>query len=239
MRSDMAQVLIEDARTCSSERSRKWGKRLAYDPDSDYENEPLRTGRRRRQGYDNKQSTDVLGPLEGYLRKNVGRPWNDVYSEICANLDRRSTTGAHVFTHLWQFVERNCWLHFKTGKVYENRKFGYRYKYSEVDDFYVHPITGILCAAKERHRWQYYSRKEKKPVTRVPIEEGKAYEWIKGCWYYTEYSKVSLYKTVNSWRGKLIGQQYEEVVYQKKRQLGKKELRDLGLNNMKLKFMAR
>jgi len=32
-----------------------------------------------------KQFTDVLGPLYRYLLKQVGRPWDKVYSEIAQN----------------------------------------------------------------------------------------------------------------------------------------------------------
>lgn len=234
MRRDMAQVLIEDARTCSSERSRKWGLRLPYDPDSDYEDQPQRTGRRRRQGYDNKQSTDVLGPLTGYLRSCVGRPWDDVYSEICANLDKRSTTGAHVFTHLWQFVDVNCWIGAKTGKVYTDSDRGPQ----SVSWFYVHPWTGLLCEIPGGRHWRFPRRKQ--PVTLIPIDnvERKAYEWIQGIWYYTEYTFVTLFKAEER-RYRFLysprSTKYEDKVYLVKRQLSKKELRDLGLSNKKLK----
>ena len=33
-------------------------------------------------------------PLERYLHQQVGRPWDAVYAEICAGIDRRSTAWA-------------------------------------------------------------------------------------------------------------------------------------------------
>ena len=34
----------------------------------------------------------MLGPLRRYLRKQVGRPWDKVWSEITVTLDSRSLT---------------------------------------------------------------------------------------------------------------------------------------------------
>lgn len=237
MRYDMAKVLIEQARTQSSNRSRKWAKKYKYVPDCDYEDEITRVhgSRRWQYGYDYKQSTDVLGPLKGYLRSKVGQPWDEVYSEICKYMDRRSTVGAHIFTHLWQYVDKNCWIGEKTGKVYTDGDRGT----AEPSDYYVHPWTGLLCESeclKNRRRWHW--DKKKNPVLLVQIENGKAYEWIKGFWYYTEYTMVTLYTTVPYWRGstRTYRQSYEEKVYQLKRQLGKKELKQLGLSNKYLKL---
>src|ERR1700728_1507846 len=105
----MSKLLTEAERYGSSNPSQKWGKRLRYDPDSDYEDEFIgrvsmsRRSRHRSHKILSKDLSDVLNPLEGYLHKSKGWPWDDVYSEICKNLDRRSVTGLHVFTHLWQF----------------------------------------------------------------------------------------------------------------------------------------
>jgi hypothetical protein len=227
MRYDMAKVLIERPRTHSSEKSRKWGKRIPYDPESDYDNEQTRTGRRRRQfintkGLGNKESTDVLGPLKGYLQKNVGRCWNDVYSEICQYMDRRSTVGAHIFTHLWQYVAKNCWVGSK-GKI----KTYHRYS-----DYFVCPVTGILCESADHFA---FAPHEKKPVTFVKLENRKGYEWIKGVWYYTEFFFVTVFETYEGWDHRKHARAKEEKVYQVKRQLGKKELKKLGLSNLKLR----
>ena len=238
MRYDMAKVLIENARTQSSAKSRKWAKRYKYVPDYDYEDEITRVhgSRRWQYGYDYKQSTDVLGPLKGYLLSKVGQCWNDTYSEICANLDRRSVTGAHVFTHLWDYVERNCYIASKGRIKVLGHDYGPRW-------FYVHPKTGILCDSKNEGWTRYgrWSRKKKKiPVTKVDLEEGKtAYEWINGVWYYTESSHVTLYKERWSFMlQKKVLDPYVESVRYLKRQLGKKELKKLGLSNKALKFRS-
>jgi hypothetical protein len=168
MRNDMAKVVTERPRRGSSEPSRKWGRRLTKDeiprdfleneryryddpdPDKgyDYDYGPLRTGRWRRQyGSDSKDFSDLLGPLRGYLRKHVGRPWNAVWSELSAHLDKRSVTGSHIFDHIKQEVEQHCWLAVN-GKVYYRRR--YSRAETEVTGLYVHPMTHLLCYRPEK-----------------------------------------------------------------------------------------
>jgi hypothetical protein len=59
--------------------------------------------------------SDLLGPLRRWLQSQVGRPWNDVYSEACAVIKPDSIIRAHVKTHLLEFVERHTFMH--DGKV--------------------------------------------------------------------------------------------------------------------------
>jgi len=54
--------------------------------------------------------TDLLGPLKRWLRSQVGRPWNDVYSEACAVIKPDSVIRAHIKTHLLEFVHRHTFL---------------------------------------------------------------------------------------------------------------------------------
>lgn len=48
--------------------------------------------------------TDLLGPLKRFLASRVGRPWDEVFSELKAVLDARSLLQQHVFVHLEQMV---------------------------------------------------------------------------------------------------------------------------------------
>ena len=70
-------------------------------------------GRKKRYWRDSKEFTDLLSPLKRYIASNVGRPWDDVYSEICATLKANSVQGNHLREHVsWmvdsyaEFVER-------------------------------------------------------------------------------------------------------------------------------------
>src|ERR1043165_2584502 len=108
MRTNMHKVVIERPRWNPG--PPKFG-RAANLPD-----ELLPKYQRMRQVYKcRKAFTDLLGPLRRWLRSQVGRPWNDVYSEACAVIKPNSPIRAHVKTHLLEFVERNTFIH--AGKV--------------------------------------------------------------------------------------------------------------------------
>ncbi len=47
---------------------------------------------------------DRLAPLERFLESNVGRPWNDVYSEIREHCDTRNIRGQHLWEHVVEDV---------------------------------------------------------------------------------------------------------------------------------------
>lgn len=93
--------------------------------------------------------TDLLGPLKRWLQSQVGRPWNDVYSEACAVIKPDSVIRAHIKTHLLQFVERHSFMHNGTVCILDTGYLGRgiiavterRYGCSR---FFVHPETGLL-----------------------------------------------------------------------------------------------
>lgn len=51
-----------------------------------------------------KELNENLKPLKRYLEKQVGRPWDKVYAEICRWLKPTSTVQQHVRHHLADFV---------------------------------------------------------------------------------------------------------------------------------------
>ena len=112
----------------------------------DYDKEPMR------KAY--KGFNDKLGPLYRWLKAQVGRPWDDVYSQVCGMFDTRTTAGRHiVFDHLLYSVE--------TEPNYSD----WNYRYSNLEDrtmsyskhaFYVDE-SGIL------QQKTYISRRTKIP----------------------------------------------------------------------------
>src|SRR5262252_8519504 len=127
MRSDMAKVVTERPRRGHGNPSKKWGRRLQK---SEYEAEdhgPDRApiARHHQYGWNAKEFSDLLGPLRRYLRKQVGRPWNKVWSEITRNLDSRSLSGQHVFDHIHWEVAQHVRLA-ADGRLYHNRWSGLR-----------------------------------------------------------------------------------------------------------------
>jgi hypothetical protein len=152
MKHDMMKLICERERIGHTSPSLKTGKRL--DPNLDYSDDfdsgpsRLSTSRKKAYGYKCKELNENLNPLERFLETAVGRLWDDVYSEIRANIDVRKAIGLHVMTHLWHFVERN--VEMLDGIPYET-KGGYNRVY-EANGLYVHPETGILCRHEAAYR---------------------------------------------------------------------------------------
>ncbi|MCR9271435.1 MAG: hypothetical protein NXH72_15700 [Hyphomonadaceae bacterium] len=100
MREDMFKVIVERPR---------WGSRHGVRSKLRHDKVPDRkraTGRRmvlEGMGW-TKCLNENLAPLKRYLNKQVGRPWNKVYSEISAHLDTSSTVKQHVRDHLTDFI---------------------------------------------------------------------------------------------------------------------------------------
>jgi hypothetical protein len=63
---------------------------------------PKQEGMRKRYDVDGdrKYFTDHIQPLYRYLRKQVGRPWNDVWSDICRSLRGTGLQAQHVKQHV-------------------------------------------------------------------------------------------------------------------------------------------
>lgn len=235
----MAKLVTEKERGGSKDLSQKWGKRLKFVPDYEYDDEPTRVKMSRHsiptKLGGGKRLSDVLNPLKGYLKKNVGRPWDDVYSEIAANLDRRSVSGIHIFSHLWDYVELNCWIGAETGTVYSQSKYGYS---STPSYFYVHPWTGILCKAPEWRTSRKKRRKEilaNKPVDNISVGLGKSVQLIDGIWYYISQKLVTHKVERFDREGEPYIHIYQAWEPEHKLQLNKKELKRMKIKNVVIK----
>lgn len=101
MREDMFEVIVECRRRGSRGGNRGAAKLARAFEDSAA---PL-TGRRAAKLRGHSRSlNENLNPLKRYLASQVGRPWNKIYSEICASLDTGSSVKQHVRDHAVDFV---------------------------------------------------------------------------------------------------------------------------------------
>jgi hypothetical protein len=162
-------------------------------------------------------------PFDRLLESRLGRPWDDVFSELCAEFDNRSLAGYSFRRDLKWHVATNCWIGAETGTIYGG---SYGSNESAVsNEFYVHPWTGLLCWAPP----VVHDRREQE-VT-IILEGGakdktEAISYLEktdGIWYRHQITRRWMEKDI--W-----GREYERTVTEKK-QLGKKELRVLGLRN--------
>jgi len=195
MRDDMKKVVVERPRWGSRLRNQKFGAKLRYLPDHDYDEQPKKA-----KGFESlhdgcgKSFTDVLSPLYRYLHSNLGRPWDKINSEMCASLDKRKVTGRHIFEHLKYMVELECYVR-DDGKVCYSR---YRHPFygshedQVVRGYYVHPCTGLLCHAPRENKRQRTRRGMiPEPVTHLRLENNMAYQKHEDIWY-----KVKLVRMV-------------------------------------------
>lgn len=100
MRRDMAKVLVGRPRRgprLSSKRN-KQHQRALLEPETAPAREPMSLGR------GTKWLNENLAPLERFLDKQVGRPWDKVYSELSECLRPSNAVQQHVRDHVRDFV---------------------------------------------------------------------------------------------------------------------------------------
>jgi len=219
------------SRTALSAKARSYGKIVEYDDGPDYDGLTRLPVSRKQVGYHkklgDKDFSDVLGPLHRYLRSNCGRFWDDVYSEIKQTLGNAGWGVQHIISahlnvaiHTFRGVEGSVWVAHRHGV----HKAGDVYY-----DYYVEPETGILREVVRQRKWWWKERA--KPLNVVPIEDGKEYRKIDGIWYLHEFVEVEV-KTPVFLRGSFFRMNSEkQSISKSKRQLGKKQLKELGLRN--------
>ena len=193
-----------------------------------------------------KWQTDLLGPLRRWLQSQVGRPWNDVYSEACAVIKPDSVIRAHIKTHLLEFIERHTFMHDGQVCMLDTSRSGGPVPVTERPwgrnscRFYVHPETGLLQVILQMPR-RLWPEPEPKPVVTVHwIRKNVARQQIRGLWFECYYEIVPYWEWFDPYDHALERnvtlkevRRYQHYYYlcTRKRQLSKKELRRLGLRN--------
>jgi hypothetical protein len=192
MREDMFKVIVERPR---------WGSRHAPKTKLRYDKAPGRkraTGRRmalESSGW-TKHLNENLAPLKRYLGKQVGRPWDKVYSEISQHLDTGSTVKQHVRDHLTDFILTNVTVA-RDGSFMASNHWGQpmapEHWWSEL---YVDPNDGLikrtdkLCRKLGLRHYRDKIRADRKRRTRGErvhdlrtLTETRFLVKHKGCWF--------------------------------------------------------
>jgi hypothetical protein len=97
---------------------------------------------------DLKELNENLAPLKRYLSKNVGRPWDKVFSEICENIRMDNAVQKHVRGHVFDYVHPHVIVE---GKVIFTRRFWGMYELWN-GDLYVCPQSGLLKEYRHRRK---------------------------------------------------------------------------------------
>jgi hypothetical protein len=235
MREDMSKVVIERPRSGNSLPGYKTRLRIRhYDPGKDYEDMPKRVSGSRskyvRAG-EIKYLSDFLNPLRRFLRTNVGRPWDKVYSEMKKHLDDRKVTGRHVFEHVDMEVETHPLIG-DDGKLY---KLEYGGRLWPVREFYVDPRTGLLCWSDEKPWWKQLD-KASQEVNHIRLSANTCYVKLNGIWYFIEYRVFSWAVDRDQANQPLPSHLIREIsaaplLLLRKKQLNRKELKTAKLKN--------
>lgn len=214
MRADMKDVIIDTGRRGSYDREIKVqikGKNI-----DELEALPEQQGMRRRYDGWGPEFADRISPLIKFLRANVGRLWDKVFSEICEHADARSLRGKHLREHV-EF-EVDTWSE-RLAKANQ--------RWPRWRRFYV-DAEGILREDDDYRRWR---RKPQYDPDKCQIGD-RFFERVNGCWFEVWYTKEQTPKQRWDWvKQTNIVEYYWIDVVSKKRQLGKKDLKTLGLSN--------
>jgi len=237
MRPDMHKVVIERPRHGRSWAESRPRPKPPFEDSPRYESIKARHTRR-------KWFSDLLGPLKRWLQSQVGRPWNEAYSEACAVIKPDSPIRAHVKTHLLEFVERNTFMHegkvcvLDTGYLGKPVPVSANYRYRSL--FFVHPDTGLLLPTPRLSKRVWRARDPKTPAAIRWIRKGVGLQQIRGLWFECRFEVVpgdirfraydhALERVVT--RGELTRHDQEYCLCTLKRQLSKRELRHYGFRN--------
>lgn len=160
MREDMYKVIVERPRRG------KYGDDCAARRRNDFEG-PASLGMRA--GYGHRRLNENLAPLRRYLRAQVGRPWNKVFSEICAGIDGRNTVQQHIRQHIDDFIATKVEL--RDEKLIDlARQFRYGWHDGTLrQELYVDPRSGLIRINKRYRAWRR-DRIEKAKRVRAEID---------------------------------------------------------------------
>ena len=103
-----------------------------------------------------------LASLRRYLLAQLDRPWNEVFSEICAGLDRRNTVQQHIHQHIRDFiaidvgVREGRFVDLAPRWVIPGRICGIS------QELYVDPRTGLIRPNRHYRTWRQDAAESRK-----------------------------------------------------------------------------
>jgi len=140
MRDDMFKVIVERPRWGASHAESPKLKRM---PHADTRNIGLKRHAHIGARY-TKSLNENLAPLLRYLRRQRGRRWDAVFSEICASLDTGSTVKMHVRQHIEDFVLTRISIGRGGEWMFEGQVLGRKGQWFRRRELFVDPRDGIL-----------------------------------------------------------------------------------------------
>jgi hypothetical protein len=190
MRSDMAKVIVERPRFGSRYKYRKKGQSSKWKWTGSG-SEVCRESIYRLRGQ-TRSLNEHLSPLRRYLHKQVGRPWNDIFHDICKHIRLDSAVQKHVRDHLAEFVQTRVIMKGSTP-CHGDYSFGNRIGQpilgtgnaglSRGLGLYVCPRTGLLKQAPTQAK----PAPTPSPPRHLPIDVSHGYYQADGIWYKVDF----------------------------------------------------
>lgn len=234
----MAKVIVERPRLYNSGKPKGYHRAQARHGDD----LPRREGMKTRWLGRPKVLNEHLGPLRRYLDDQVGRPWDKVFSEVCAHVDRSSAVQDHVRDHVDQYVARNVLLVGRVPCSNEGRTIGRPLKELWGVRWYVCPRTGLLRRVVREGRKARRQKARPAPAPRfVRVDDAHQCRLMNGVWQLitlaplppegvrarAEKRDVVLNQSVRSLTDEEVVKQYGAVVFAvEARPLARRELRN-------------
>jgi len=235
MRSDLHEVLIERPRSGQRRKTDRGHKPRVgeWTGGDDSYADSYRPRRLRTKYFD-----DLLSPLRRWLRKQVDRPWDKVWSELASGIDSRTVVGRHLLDHVRQLVtldgEYDPVLRKVVGKPHE-----YRYGNGEpqvVHGLYVDPRTKLLRwreppsrRAARRGELEPIRHLDGSPADLLQLSPTRLVLKLHGIWY--EVSLARLPADAGRKAPHDLKHWATRYVIANKRQLGSRELAEAKLSN--------
>jgi len=134
-----------------------------------------------------KEFGENLSPLRRFILSSIGRPWNDIHSEMSRHIRLDSTVQRHIWEHVQWYIEEHTLLD-ENGEVryYPNRGWDDLGPPPKIEEsfalVYVCPETGVLKKVP-RARYRYRSSFVPYKKVRVEIDKWTQAHNLKGNWY--------------------------------------------------------
>jgi hypothetical protein len=131
-----------------------------------------------------KMLNENLSPLRRYLERQVGRPWDKVYSEIACHLRANNTVQQHVRDHLADFVAVKPRR--RSGTVYSPGGGKQRHDRLWFEPLYVDPKDGLLKRTDRLREAKALRRARRDPPAapnRVGLAPDRELRRIDGLWF--------------------------------------------------------
>lgn len=137
--------------------------------------------------------SDHISPLRRFIEKQIGRKWDDVFSEISKQFPSGGVLNDHIRGHVWDFISHNTSMGPNGVVLDHGGKWGGSVRPVSPNEIYVHPETGMVCRMPSDVPSRKKRRLEREARIRntvVALSKKARLLKIKGCWYYVDLEDI-------------------------------------------------